>query len=324
MNRPAAASPAAVTLPELVRLAGAAAACAPALPSRPGGQQGGTVGRMRGRGMEYAESRPYQPGDDPRSIDWRVTARSGRVYTKLFREEREHPILLSVDLRPAMFFATRGLFKSVLAARAAALMAWIAVQRGERVGLQMLTADGLRSFRPGRGRRAALAICQALSGVQAFAHPQPEGTGPRADGRVPALNEALTDLARLSRPGSRILVIGDFHDLDDQGVERLGALTRHAEVLALLIYDRLEAGLPPPGHYRVLTSGGERVLDTGAAQAVAAQQAAFAARRARLARLAALPTGQQLVCETHEDVVRGLQQAFAQRGAAPAPLPAGV
>ncbi len=79
-------------------------------------QTGAYVSRFRGRGMEFDESRPYQPGDDPRSIDWRVTARSTTAYTKLFREERERPVLVVVDLRCSMHFATQGCFKSVNAA----------------------------------------------------------------------------------------------------------------------------------------------------------------------------------------------------------------
>ena len=72
--------------------------------------------RFKGRGMDFAESRPYQAGDDIRTIDWRVTARTGKVHTKVFQEEREKPVLVWLDLRAPMFFATRGQFKSVVAA----------------------------------------------------------------------------------------------------------------------------------------------------------------------------------------------------------------
>ena len=86
-------------------------------------RQGGSyMSAFKGMGMEFDEVRPYQPGDEVRHLDWRVTARTGRPHTKLFREERERPILLWVDYRANMFFATRGVFKSVLAARAAALL----------------------------------------------------------------------------------------------------------------------------------------------------------------------------------------------------------
>ncbi len=326
MTRPPDASPVAVTLPELIRLAGPAAASSLGRPRRESRLQGGTVGRLRGRGMEYAESRPYQTGDDPRSIDWRVTARTGRAYTKLFREEREHPLLLSVDLRPAMFFATEGVFKAVLAARAAALLAWAAVQRGERVGLQLLTAEGLSSRRPGRGRRAALGICRALADAHGIPAVRPSpGASPRvapppAARGGPALTAALADLAAVTRPGARLAVIGDFHDLDEAGTRRLGELARHAEVLTLLIHDRLEAQLPPPGRYRVLSARGEAVLDARSDQAAALQRRVFGARLARLQRVAALPSAETLVCHTGQDVVSLLQRRAAPLRTVPSAL----
>ena len=93
---------------------------------------GNHASRFRGRGMDYQESRAYQPGDDIRNMDWRVTARSGRAHTKLFQEERERPVVFCIDLGPSLFFATRGALKSVIAARAATLLAWAAAAQGDR------------------------------------------------------------------------------------------------------------------------------------------------------------------------------------------------
>ena len=117
------ASPVSVSQTGLIRLNGPARAIALDVLRVNSLQTGAYVSHFRGRGMEFDESRPYQPGDDPRSIDWRVTARSTTAYTKLFREERERPVLVCADLRSNMHFATRGCFKSVNAARAAALIA---------------------------------------------------------------------------------------------------------------------------------------------------------------------------------------------------------
>ncbi|MFZ2172135.1 MAG: DUF58 domain-containing protein, partial [Methylococcaceae bacterium] len=104
-------------------------------------QSGGYVSRFKGRGMEFDEARLYQPGDDIRSIDWRVTARTGKTHTKVYREERERPVFISVDNRPAMHFATRGVFKSVLAAKLAGLLAWTAQNHGDRIGGQIFTGS---------------------------------------------------------------------------------------------------------------------------------------------------------------------------------------
>ena len=81
--------------------------------------------RFRGRGMDYAESRQYQPGDDVRNIDWRVTARTGAVHTKIYVEERERPVFIMVDFSPSLYFGTRKTFKSVLAAQAASILSLI-------------------------------------------------------------------------------------------------------------------------------------------------------------------------------------------------------
>ena len=107
------------------------------------GRSGIRVSRIRGRGMEYSESRIYLPGDDIRRIDWRVTARTGRPHTKLFHEERDRPVLFVVDLGAHMRFGTRGAFKSVVAAEAASLLAWAAAENGDRVG-GLVPGGGLR------------------------------------------------------------------------------------------------------------------------------------------------------------------------------------
>ena len=133
---PAEGAPAATglqpTLAELIALRGASRHRAP-----PGRGRLGLVGQspssLRGRGMEYAESREYVPGDDARHIDWRLTARSGRAHTKLFQAERERLSLIVADTAPTLYFGTRTRFKSVQAARAAAVAAWLAQRQGDRI-----------------------------------------------------------------------------------------------------------------------------------------------------------------------------------------------
>ncbi len=95
---------------------------------------GNRQSRFRGRGIDFQESRNYQPGDDIRTMDWRVTARTGRPHTKVFQEERERPIIIVIDCNPSMFFGTRVAFKAVIAARLAALIAWAAIRNGDRIG----------------------------------------------------------------------------------------------------------------------------------------------------------------------------------------------
>ena len=113
---------------------------------------------FRGRGIEFEEVRNYQPGDDIRSIDWRVTARTGSAHTKLFQEERERPVLVAVDQRSNMFFGSSHCFKSVLAAQLAGLLAWSALDAGDRVGGLVFNGATHRELRPRRSRKAVLAL----------------------------------------------------------------------------------------------------------------------------------------------------------------------
>jgi hypothetical protein len=121
-------------------------------------QSGGYVSRFKGRGMEFDETRLYQPGDDIRSIDWRVTARTGKTHTKVFREERERPVFISVDDRLTMQFATRGVFKSVLAAKLAGLLAWAAEYHGDRIGGQIFSELECRELKPQNGRHGEVVL----------------------------------------------------------------------------------------------------------------------------------------------------------------------
>ena len=122
---------------------------------------GGHTSRFRGRGMDYLESRAYQPGDDIRSMDWRVTARTDSAHVKLYQEERERPVVVMIDLGPGMFFATRGAFKSVIAARAAALIGWAAIQNGDRIGA-FLFNGGHHELRPLGGQRGVMRLIRQL------------------------------------------------------------------------------------------------------------------------------------------------------------------
>ena len=202
--------------------------------------------RLYGRGMDYAESRVYQAGDDIRRMDWRLTARSGKPHTKLFQEDREGSLMIVVDTHASMHFGTRERFKSVQAARAAACAAWYAVRAGERVGAMAFgVADP--QLRPRTGPRGALAVCGALAEWDAIP------SSPRRD----PLSEALMRARRLLHGASRVLLISDGFSCDELARARLLDLTRHAGVSVLVTADKLELSVPPPGRYP-FDLGGER------------------------------------------------------------------
>ncbi len=207
---------------------------------------------MRGRGMDYWESRAYQPGDDIRQMDWRVTARSGRPHTKLYREERERPVIVVTDFGYSMWFATRTAFKSVIAARVAALLGWSAVANGDRIGGFIFGNCRHHELSPSAGRRGVLRLIQALSHWR-----EPKSTDPFIH-----LSDVLTAVRRVARPGSLIIILSDFYRLDGAAREILLRLRSHNDIIACRILDQLEWKAPPPGQYAITDGLSTAILNT--------------------------------------------------------------
>ncbi len=214
---------------------------------------GARASRFHGSGMEFSEVRAYQPGDDVRSIDWRVTARTGRPHSKLFDEERERPVWLVVDLGPTMRFGTRGAFKSVAAARAAALLAWEAHDEGERVGGIITTAGSTVDLPPGRTRQSLLRFLDALA----------QGTSATGDGAGDGLEPQLRWLAPRVRSGSRVVVASDFYAYDEALALALRVLARRSRVTLVHVFDPVESTPPPAGRYRVSDGREMRTVASG-------------------------------------------------------------
>lgn len=300
------ASPVSVTQAGLIRLNGPARAIALNVLRVKSLQTGAYVSHFRGRGMEFDESRPYQPGDDPRSIDWRVTARSTTAYTKLFREERERPVLVAVDLRANMHFATRGCFKSVNGSRAAALLAWAAHHRGDRLGGLIFGDTTHRELKPRLGRRAALRFVHQLAEHKDWSKRDAvEGSEP--------LTQAMSALRRVARPGSLVVVISDFIGFDRAAQSYLSSVARHSEVLAVFINDPIERQLPPPGRYRIVSPDDELAIDTFAAAARQDYANEFSQRSDALDKFCHRYGIHLMPMSTDDDPVSTLQSALGRR-----------
>jgi uncharacterized protein (DUF58 family) len=287
-------------LAELVALRGAAHgldlhAHRPALARLAGGHRSG----QRGRGLEFEEVRLYAPGDDARTIDWRVTARRGRAHTKLFREERERPVWLVADLHPGLFFGSRRQLKSALLLRAAALLAWAAARGGDRVGGVLPAAEGAPRLWAPRAREAGV-----LPLLQALVQAQPRAPGaPRPE----LLHASLAALRAVLQPGSLVLLLSDFGGLDDAAQALLSAIAARADVRLLWLTDPLEARGLPDGAFRVGLPGRLWWLDGERSRA--AWQAAWAERAARLADTARrlnLPLMPLATADEAADTLRGL------------------
>jgi len=261
---------------------------------------------FKGRGMEYEESRPYQPGDDVRNLDWRVTARSGKTYTKQFREERERLVLMWVDYRSSMMFATRGIFKSVMAARAAALLSWSAVQQGDRVGGLIFDEKRHQELRPQNGDKAALHFIRQLCDYKRSVKSSRQG-GEAGNGTV---EEALLRLRRVTRPGSLVVLISDFHDFGAQAESHLMQLSRHNDVIMLYIYDPLEGELPAAGVYRVTDGVHSKVLDTRDVRLREMHRKKFQQHHEYLQSLTRRYGMSLISCATDQDIDKALQQGL--------------
>ena len=263
-------------------------------------ESGGYLSPHRGRGIEFEESRLYHAGDDARTIDWRVTARTGKPHTKLFREERERPVLLCVDFRAGMFFATR----------AAALLAWCSHQQGDRVGGLLFAEAGHRELRPQREKAAILRLIRELV---AFG----QWEGPRAPpaAAVP-LSSPLARLRRVTRPGSLVFVISDFRLLDPGVEQHLARTARHNSVVLVAVHDPIEAELPPPGRYRVTDGRRDLLLDAGSDEARARYRERFAERQQTLRGLCRRYGMSLIPLATNADLTAALRTDLLRRAMA--------
>ena len=267
---------------------------------------GGHLSPFKGRGVEFDESRPYQEGDDLRTIDWRVTARTGKPHTKVFREERNRPVIVWVDLRRTMMFATRGAYKAVVAARAAAMVTWSAVANGDQLGGLVFGDSDHEELRPRLGRRAALRLLQLIA-----ASPGWSAAGAGSDSGS-ALH-ALKRMTRVARPGSLAVLISDFIGLDAEWERLLRELASHCDVQLLHVYDPVEAELPPPGEYRIHVGDKIHTVDTSDMKTREQYRQAFEDRRARLLGLARLPSARLITCTSDDDPAVLLPRQFARR-----------
>lgn len=218
------------------------------------GMSGSHISKHKGRGVDFEEFRAYQPGDDIRQIDWRVTARTGRPFTKVFREERERPVIIGCDQSHNMFFGSQVAFKSVVAAEAAAIICWTTVDQGDRVGGVVFSDNTQDLVKPRRSKRSALRFLDSL------ARYNQELVQHHAD--EDAVNEntlqlALEQMYRITRPGSNVYLISDFQSFNDRCRKYLHQMAIHNSVTCIFVYDALEENLPIPGVYSI-TDGHQR------------------------------------------------------------------
>jgi uncharacterized protein (DUF58 family) len=195
---------------------------------------GRRASHVRGRGLDFEQLRNYVAGDDVRSIDWRVTARTQKPYVRVYSEERDRPTMIVVDQRIDMFFGSRRSMKSVVAAEAAALSAWRVFTQGDRVGAFVFNDETIEQVRMHRSRTTVLRLLNRL--VTLNKHLRSDQTVPAAPAK---LNEVLDKVARICHHYALILIASDFDGADAKTRDLLLHLSQSNDVICALAYDPL-------------------------------------------------------------------------------------
>lgn len=212
--------------------------------------------KLRGRGLNFEELRHYQQGDDIRTIDWKVTARTGEPHVRVYTEERDRPALLLVDQRMSMFYGTVRNMKSVTAAEAAALAAWRLRIQGDRVGGLVFGNDHIAELKPKASTVALNQFLGILAQANQRLHAGQDATGPVT------LNAQLEAAVRISKTGAMILVFSDFDGIDARTEKLMHRLALHNDLILFPISD--PSGAEMPDGFRIVASDGtlQMALDT--------------------------------------------------------------
>ena len=265
-------------------------------PLRRGHLAGARTTKLRGRGVDFSEVRLYQPGDDVRSIEWRVTARKNKPHTKVFREERERPVLIVVDQSQSLFFGSRRRLKSVAAAECAALAAWGALANNDRVGGLVIGNERSQAHKPQRSQKAVARLLADLAAAnQALSrHSRLHDQAGYAEG--------LAEVRRLAQTGFQIMLISDFLTAPDAWRELLRGLARHNDLRVVHVADPLEHSLPKDDRYAITDGAAHSQFHSGSAALRSAYAERFAQREQSLRSLCATETVRYLPILTDSDV----------------------
>ena len=257
--------------------------------------------KLRGRGVDFDQVRIYQAGDDVRTIDWRVTARTQEPHTKLFHEERERPVYILIEQSQRLFFGSGKVFKSVLAAEVASLVGWAALSHNDRVGGLVFGHGEHHEIKPRRSKQSLLQLLDQLT--RANRHLSSE-LAVDAD----AFGLALRRAREVLRPGSLAIIICDERTLSDAAEQQLSLLSRHIDLLLLPVFDPLDHALPAAGLLRFAEQGKRLELDTHDAGLRENYRQLGLARTARWKRLADRLRLPLMPLSTQHDLVDQLRQ----------------
>lgn len=210
--------------------------------------------KLRGRGLNFEEIRQYQPGDDIRNMDWKVTARTGKPHTRVYTEERDRPVVAIVDQRLSMFFGSQVNMKSVTAAHIAATSLWKAMQDHDRVGAYIFNDTDIEAVRPHRSQKSITTILSRLVQYNQKLATDTPGTGSAA-----MLNTVLEMVLKRRSHDYLYLVISDFWGVTNDSYRFVKQIARHNDVLLFLTHDPIAKKMPESGRIKITDGGGNTV-----------------------------------------------------------------
>ena len=243
-------------------------------------QPGQKASKIRGSGLDFAEVRVYQPGDDVRSIDWKVSARKQKVHTKLFHEEKERPVLVFVDQTQSMFFGSGVRLKSIAAAELGALEIWRAVENGERIGGAIATNEEVILAKPRHGTTAATKMLFHIA--------EANRSLTRETFKRISASEAVANLLNISKQRFKIVIVSDFQGFPNDWEEIVKRLARKNSLDLVHIFDPIEETLPPPGRYAISDGKENAIFSSGDPDLSDEYEKAFNQKKSRLSQLAKL------------------------------------
>lgn len=221
-------------------------------------QAGDIRSAFKGRGMELEEVRAYGFGDDVRDIDWRVTARKGDTYTKVFSEEKDREVYVVLDLSPYMVFGTKKELKSVSASKIAALLGWQSMANKDRFGLVIYDGKETKVFKPQNNQKNLMAIFNAISQTsQDILEKSKE-----KESIEPNINDALKYLQFSIKSRAEIFIISDFNNITENALKTLITLKKRCKIYCINVYDFIEEVPPINGEYMVEYNNEKLIFDS--------------------------------------------------------------
>lgn len=263
---------------------------------------GNKLSLARGRGMDFDEVRQYQAGDDIRMIHWSLTARLGKPYTKIYKEERQRMVYLVVDQSSTMHFGTKVCFKNVLAAKIAALLGWAAIGHQEQVGGIVFNDQYTEYVKPHSSRNGILRLFKFLTQEQQLRHHQG------------GMEFSLQLLANNIQSGSVVIIISDFFKTTPETYKYLQLINRKAEVINFMTYDPLEQALPEFGSY-TFTDNGQHKLEISATKTNKLRyQDSFTLRQQQIERFSRSNNMQFVPIATNDNLMQIINRGISKYG----------